>query len=97
MIVITDTNIFYSALAAPHGEIAKILSERKNVQFLVPDYLLEEIEEHLPDIAKITKKTQKQIKTEFFSLQSSFIQEFFTFHSSLFTLKVLLLPLQFLQ
>ena len=37
MIVITDTNIFYSALAAPHGEIAKILSERKNVQFLVPD------------------------------------------------------------
>lgn len=44
MIVITDTNIFYSALAAPHGEIAKILSERKNVQFLVPDYLLDKIE-----------------------------------------------------
>lgn len=43
MIVITDTNIFYSALAAPCGEIAKILSERRNVQFLVPDYLLEEI------------------------------------------------------
>ena len=63
MIVITDTNIFYSALAAPCGEIAKILSERRNVQFLVPDYLLEEIEEHLPDIAKITKKTQKQILT----------------------------------
>ena len=41
MIVITDTNIFYSALAAPYGEIAKILSERKNIQFLVPDYLLE--------------------------------------------------------
>ena len=31
MIVITDTNIFYSSLAEPHGEIAKILSERKNV------------------------------------------------------------------
>ncbi len=31
MIVITDTNIFYSALAAPYGEIAKMLSERKNV------------------------------------------------------------------
>ncbi len=30
MIVITDTNIFYSALAAPHGEIAKILSESLN-------------------------------------------------------------------
>ena len=59
MIVITDTNIFYSALAEPHGEIAKILSERKNAQFLVPDYLLEKIKEYLPDIAKITKKTQK--------------------------------------
>ena len=32
MIVITDTNIFYRALAAPYGEIAKILSERKNVR-----------------------------------------------------------------
>ena len=31
MIVITNTNIFYNALAVPHGEIAKILSERKNV------------------------------------------------------------------
>ena len=61
MIAITDTNIFYSALAAPDGEIAKILSERKNIQFLVPDYLLEEIEEHLPDIAKITKKTQNMV------------------------------------
>lgn len=73
MIVITDTNIFYSALAAPHGEIAKILSERKKVQFLVPDYLLEEIEEHLPDIAKITKKTQKQIKTEFYNILEEFV------------------------
>ena len=73
MIVITDTNIFYSALAAPCGEIAKILSERRNVQFLVPDYLLEEIEEHLPDIAKITKKTQKQIKTEFYNILEEFV------------------------
>ena len=73
MIVITDTNIFYSALAAPYGEIAKILSERKNIQFLVPDYLLEEIEEHLPDIAKITKKTQKQIKTEFYNILEEFV------------------------
>lgn len=46
MIVITDTNIFYSALAAPQGKIAKILNERGNIQFLVPDYLIEEIEEH---------------------------------------------------
>ena len=67
MIVITDTNIFYSALAAPHGEIAKILSERKNVQFLVPDYLLEEVTEHIPDLVKRLKglKTQKQLLADF--------------------------------
>lgn len=68
MIVITDTNIFYSALAAPQGEISKILNNTKKIQFLVPDYLLEEIEEHLPDIAKLTKKPQKQLKVEFASL-----------------------------
>ena len=68
MIVITDTNIFYSALAAPQGEIAKILNERGNIQFLVPDYLIEEIEEHLPDIAKLTKKSRKQLKVAFKSL-----------------------------
>ena len=62
MIVITDTNIFYSALAAPQGEIAKILNERGNIQFLVPDYLIEEIEEHLPDIAKLTKKSKNNLK-----------------------------------
>jgi hypothetical protein len=68
MIVITDTNIFYSALAAPQGEIAKILKDRKKIQFLVPDYLLEEIEEHLPDLAKLTKKPEKQLKAEFETL-----------------------------
>ena len=73
MIVIIDTNIFYSALAAPLGEISKILTESKNIQFLVPDYLLEEIEEHLPDLAKITKKTQRQIKKNFYSILEKFV------------------------
>ena len=68
MIAIIDTNILYSALISPQGEVAKILKERKNIQFLVPDYLLEEIEEHLSDIVTITKKTKNQIKTTFSSL-----------------------------
>ena len=68
MIAIIDTNILYSALISPQGEVAKILKERKNIQFLVPDYLLEEIEEHLSDIVTITKKTKSQIKTTFSSL-----------------------------
>lgn len=64
MIVITDTNIFYSVLIAPKGETAKILKD-KNIQFLVPDYLLEEIREHLPEIAQYLGKTIKHIKKEF--------------------------------
>ena len=68
MIAIIDTNILYSALISPQGEVAKILKERKKIQFLVPDYLLEEIEEHLSDIVTITKKTKNQIKTTFSSL-----------------------------
>ena len=42
-----------------------------NFQFLI--IFLEEIEEHLPDIAKITKKTQKQIKTEFYNILEEFV------------------------
>lgn len=67
MIVITDTNIFYSALISPNGEIAKILKDNQ-IQFLVPDYLLEEIEEHLPNIQKYLKKTKKEIQKDFKNL-----------------------------
>ena len=42
MIVITDSNIFFSALISPEGVVAKILSEKKRIQYLVPEYLLGE-------------------------------------------------------
>ena len=46
MIVIADTNIFYSALITPTGTIAKILDERKRIQYFIPDYLKGEVKEH---------------------------------------------------
>ena len=53
MIVISDTNIIYSCFYKPNGVIANILKDKKkNIQFIAPDYLLEEIEEHLPKIMK---------------------------------------------
>ena len=52
MIIIADSNIFMSALLSPKGTIASILTERKRIQFVVPDYLITEVNEHIPDLAK---------------------------------------------
>ena len=61
MIVISDTNIIYSCFYKPDGAIANILKDKKNrIQFIAPDYLLEEIEEHLPKIMKNNNLTKKQ-------------------------------------
>ena len=43
MIVIADSNIFISGFYSPNGTIAGILSYEKNVQFIAPDYIYEEI------------------------------------------------------
>lgn len=61
MIVISDTNIIYSCFYKPNGVIANILKDKKkNIQFIAPDYLLEEIEEHLPKIMKNNNLSKKQ-------------------------------------
>lgn len=64
MIIIADSNIFISALLAPKGGIATILAERKRLQFVVPDYLIEEVNEHIPNLAKRleTKSNQSSKK-----------------------------------
>ena len=62
MTVIADSNIFYSSLITPNGNIATILKD-KNMQFLAPDYIIEEVKEHLEDIHKRIKntKTKRQL------------------------------------
>ncbi|MFA7445246.1 MAG: PIN domain-containing protein [Flavobacteriaceae bacterium] len=62
MIVIADSNIFFSALLTPKGVIAQILTSKSKIQFLVPDYLIEEIEEHLQRIADYVNKSKTEIK-----------------------------------
>ena len=61
MIVIADSNIFYSALIAPNGEIATILKD-KNMQFIAPDFIIEEVKEHLEIIAASRKKDKSKKK-----------------------------------
>ena len=60
MIVIADSNIFYSALIAPNGEIATILKDR-NMQFIAPDFIIEEVKEHL-DVIKAGRRKDKAEK-----------------------------------
>lgn len=62
MIVIADSNIFFASLIAPNGEIATILKD-KNMQFLAPDYMIEEVKDHIDIIQKKRKKnkTKRQI------------------------------------
>lgn len=62
MIVIADSNIFFGSLIAPNGELASILKD-KNMQFMAPDYIIEEVKDHLDTIKKKKKKdkTNRQI------------------------------------
>jgi signal transduction histidine kinase len=46
MIVITDSNILFSALISPNGAINKILKSKSNLQFFAPSYLFEEVNNH---------------------------------------------------
>ncbi|WP_018676517.1 PIN domain-containing protein [Riemerella columbina] len=68
MIVITDSNIFYSAIIAPKGKIAGILREKRTIQFTAPSYLIEEIKEHSQDIADYLKISKKEVLAIFQNL-----------------------------
>ena len=71
MIVISDTNIIYSCFYKPEGVIATILSDqKKTIQFTAPDYLLDEVEEHLPEIMKDNHLSKQQAN----ALLKEFIQ-----------------------
>ena len=62
MIVISDTNIIYSCFYKPNGVIATILrNEKKKLQFIAPDFLLDEVEEHLPEIKELKEKAYKKM------------------------------------
>ena len=67
MIIIADSNIFMSALINPSGHKALILAERKKIQYIVPDYLITEVTEHIPDLVKRFKnqKTKKELLADF--------------------------------
>ena len=76
MIVIADSNIFYSALIAPNGEIANILRD-KNMQFIAPDFIIDEVKEHL-DIIEASRKKDKTTIIPLNKINDEYLQKAFT-------------------
>ena len=60
MIVIADSNLIISGLYSPKGIIATILKTEKNVQFIAPDFIFDEIKNHLAEITLLTGKSKKE-------------------------------------
>lgn len=61
MIVITDSNIIFSALKTPNGIVAKIINAKSNIQFYAPSYLIEEIKTHSVKISKDKKQVLQNL------------------------------------
>ena len=70
MIVITDSNIIFSALINPEGTIASIFKERSNLQFLAPAVLIDETKKHFDKIAEFSKLKKSDLRIEFAEILS---------------------------
>lgn len=68
MIVITDVNKLFSAAYAPEGVEAKMFSSKSSIQFLAPDYLIEEFEHHIDEIAHATGFSKKDTRRLFLAV-----------------------------
>ncbi len=64
MIVITDSNIIISALITPKGTIAKILNEKGKIQFFVPNFVLDEIQNHFDKIVLLSPYSKLELIAE---------------------------------
>lgn len=62
MIVIADSNLFISGLYTPNGVIATIIKSDSKIQFFAPDFIFEEINNHINEIMVATKKSKKELK-----------------------------------
>jgi len=65
MITITDSNIIFSALIKPGGNEGTVLKSKGRIQFLAPDFLLDEIKEHWADIQRFSVLNKTALRREF--------------------------------
>lgn len=71
MIVITDSNIIFSALITPNGTVAQILRAKSKLQFFAPSYLFEEVNRHLAKIEELSPLNRRQLKAEIRAFKES--------------------------
>jgi predicted nucleic acid-binding protein len=65
MIVITDVNKIFSATYTPNGIEANMLASKGGIQFLAPDYLIEEFENHIDEISESMGYSKRDTKKLF--------------------------------
>lgn len=65
MITITDSNIIFSALIKPDGNEGTVLKSKGRIQFLTPDFLLDEIKDHSADIQRFSILNKTALRQEF--------------------------------
>lgn len=64
MIVITHSNLIISALITPKGTVAKILNEQGKIQFFVPNFVLDEIQNHFDKIVLLSPYSKLELIAE---------------------------------
>lgn len=60
MIVITDSNLIFSALITPRGVVAKIFDESK-IQFFVPNFVFDEVKKHFDKILLLSPYSKLEL------------------------------------
>lgn len=61
MIVISDSNIIFSAIISPKGIIASILTTETKIQLIAPDFLYAEISNHSKDLCDYLKISKRDL------------------------------------
>lgn len=71
MILITDSNVIFSALINPNGALADIFKSKKRIQFIAPAVLIDEIRNHFDRIAVFSSLPKKELQEELEAILSN--------------------------
>jgi len=63
MLLISDSNIFISALISPKGTISKIIFSRRKFKIIAPYFLKVEVNRYKEKITKLSGYTEKELNT----------------------------------